>query len=236
MINNKEFKEYIIECYPREACGYVVNDIFYPVDNISDNPTDTFEISIGDISKFIDDDYKIIHSHTMMSFTSDPRTPSHQDMKSQQQCDVEFGIVHCDGESVTDILWFGGNDRPPLIGRTYIANVTDCFTLFRDYYKINLDIDFPSHPRPAEWQEWDPNYISNNKALQLFKEVEQYEDIQPGDAILFRIGSGSINHIGVATSNTEFIHHLINRLSDVDDINKWRRQIVKVLRYKKELK
>jgi|694.fasta_scaffold29721_3 proteasome lid subunit RPN8/RPN11 len=230
--NIKEMHEHIIKCYPQEAVGVIIDDIFYPLDNIADDPINNFRISKEDTEQLLDKDFSIIHSHTMTQWAIgyDPRTPSHNDLITVESYDVPFGIVHCDGESVTDILWIN-RDIPELLGRHYVSGLTDCFTLARDYYINNYNINFGIHPRPANWEEWNPHYIEQHYHDLGFSEIDGSE-LQEGDIILFSIGSRHINHIGVYIGDNRFIHHLYNRLSSSDTLSKWHRQIVKYLRIK----
>jgi proteasome lid subunit RPN8/RPN11 len=231
--NYNDFKEHIISCYPQEGCGFVVDGMFIPVENIAEDPSNLFQIDLEESKKYEGTDYAVIHSHTMLKWdiTFDPRTPSYEDMLSQEATDVPFGIVHCDGENITDILWFGVDEIPPLINRDYISNVQDCFALARDYYRLNYNITFGTQPRPADWQEWNPYTI-----LQRYQDLGFYEikidDILPGDALLYSIASRTPNHIGIVTSKETFLHHLHNRKSCEDSIAKWKRQFSKALRHK----
>lgn len=232
MINLEEFKAHVVKCYPQEACGVIVEDKFYPTDNVAADPINTFAFSTEASAKLqqLGKGYKIIHSHTMEHCTHDPRVPSEEDMKGQRNSGVEWGIVHCDGENVSQILWFGKPREDSLENRTYIPNVSDCFTIARDYFWQARKVDIGSHPRPAEWQEWNPHYILQTYAKIGFEEVKE---LQEGDVILFSVGSRNVNHIGIYVGEGNFIHHLYNRKSSIDILDKWKRQIVKYLRLKK---
>lgn len=229
MINYNDFKEHILACFPMEGCGIVVSDIFKPFENIHPDPTNYFQFSEKD-SKYLLSlkDYKIVHSHTQESFTYDPRTPSVEDMIGQENTQVEWGIVHCDGQAISDILWFGSPKQDELEGRQYIHNVYDCFTLVRDFYFKEFQVDIGSHPRPPEWEEWNPHYITHNYRTLGFKDVEN--SFKYGDVALFAIASRTPNHVGVYLGQDKFIHHLYQRTSAIDSFSKWNRQLIKVVR------
>lgn len=230
--NELEFNSHVLDCYPQEACGVVVNGVFSPLVNVHPSPADNFMISEQDSFSLISssEDFSIVHSHTMDTFIGDPRTPSHDDMKSQLSLRVQWGIVHCDGENVSDILEFGKPNECELLGRRYISNVYDCFTIARDFYWQNYAIDFGSHPRPEKWEDWDPHYIENHYKELGFVDLAQGEPQKHGDVILFKIASNTVNHIGVANDIGKFIHHLHNRLSCVDSQDKWHKQQYKIIR------
>lgn len=231
MINYDSFQEHILNCFPMEGCGIILENIFIPFENISIDPINYFEFSEKD-SKYLlslSEEYQIIHSHTQESFTYDPRTPSKEDMIGQENTQVEWGIVHCDGKAVSDILWFGSPKTDDLIGRKYIHNVYDCFTLVRDFYFKEFIIDVGSHPRPPEWEEWNPHYINNTYKNLGFIDIKK-EDIKYGDVVLFAIASRTSNHVGIYLGDDKFIHHLYQRTSSIDTFSKWNRQLIKVIR------
>lgn len=237
MKNLGEFKEHILYCYPQEGCGIINDeDIFIPCENVHDEPINNFMIDL-EISKLYDGtNYKVVHSHcaNFCDIADDPRSPSHADMLSQEATGVPYGIVHCDGENVTDILWFGKDEIEPLINRRYIKNVYDCYTLARDFYRLNFDIDFGSHPRPPDWQSWNPHYITQHYS-EDFVDVPIGAELQKGDILLYAIGSHIINHIGIFIEDDTFIHHLHNRISCEDSISKWHRQFRKTIRHKNKV-
>ncbi len=229
MVNLEDFHKHILECYPQEGCGFIVDDIFYPVANVHSDPTENF-LFPEDISfSLCDKEYKILHSHTMLTFKDDPRTPSYTDMRGMDVTKMPWGIVHCDGENVTDILWVNGSEITELLGRSYICNVYDCFTLANDYYRLNYNINFGIHPRPPDWQSWNPHYINQTYSKLGFTEVESPK---VGDILLFAIGSGYNNHIGIYIGEGKFIHHLHKRKSEEDNLHKWKNHLYKALRHK----
>ena len=225
----EEFKQHCINCYPQEAVGVVIDYKFIPLENIAADPVNMFRVKQSDVESFLDKDFMVLHSHTMERYSHDPRTPSKLDMQCFKSLGVPFGIVHCDGESITDILWLGVQELTPLLNRDYIANKFDCFTLVADFYKITYDIEIDQLPRNYEWEEEDPFLISQNYEAAGFVEVT---DIRYGDIILFSIGSRNINHIGVVIGEDSFLHHLHERKSSEDSIIKWKRQIRKIVRHK----
>jgi proteasome lid subunit RPN8/RPN11 len=228
MKNQTDFEAYILAEYPKEACGYILKETFYPVENIHSDPLNFFEFPEKVSLSLLGKAYSILHSHTPEKFTLDPRIPSETDMKSQQSSGVPWGIVYCDGEIVSEPLWFSEVNMTPYIGRIYIPNVQDCFTLARDYYNIERNIDFGIHPRPVNWEEWNPLYIEQNFKDLGFTEVIEAQD---GDILLLSIAASYINHIGVYLGKDQFLHHLANRTSSQDSVIKWQRHIYKILRY-----
>jgi cell wall-associated NlpC family hydrolase len=137
--------------------------------------------------------------------------------------------VHTDGKEVSDILWFGKPSTIAYEGRPYISNVYDCFTLARDFLFKEFNYDVGLHPRPADWANWNPHYISKTWASLDFTPVE--DKLQYGDILFFAIASKTINHIGIYLGEDKFIHHLYERLSHLDYLPKWHKQFIKAIRY-----
>jgi hypothetical protein len=232
-ITNYEFMEkYIADHYPQEAVGVIIDFTFVPLTNIADDPSNFFKVSREEFDLYRANAQALIHSHCHNKWDPlhDPRTPSYEDMLCQENMAIPFGIVHTTGEYISQILWFGTDEIIELLDRDYISNVYDCFTLARDYYRLKYDIDFGLHPRPADWEEWNPHYIEQNYRNLGFVEIDGTE-CEPGDIILFSIVSRNINHIGIVINDSKFIHHLFNRKSCEDKIERWSRQIVKYLRH-----
>lgn len=230
ILNIEEFHNHVLSCYPQEACGYIEDGVFTPVENTHEDPLNYFKFPLDvDSSLLSKTSYAIIHSHTPESFKDDPRIPSYEDMLGQRNSAVPWGIVHSDGENVSEVLWFGKPNIAPLEGRVYISNVQDCFTLARDYIYRTTGRDVGTHPRPANWETWNPHYIERT-----YKDLGYVDTtvLQTGTVLLFSIGSKYINHIGIYLGGDKFIHHLYNRRSAEDSLLKWKRQLIKAIRYK----
>jgi proteasome lid subunit RPN8/RPN11 len=228
--NYEEFVKHVVAMYPQEACGVVVGTKFIPVENTASNPVDEFRFSIKDSLQYAEAS-GIIHSHTMRVFKDDPRIPSLADMSSAESSNIPWGIVHCDGENVSDILWFTETYKEPLLGRVYISNVYDCMTLLRDYYRQEYGVKSSSYPRPADWQEWNPLFLQTSIHAAGFRTIDHNEPTRVGDVLLMKLGSNYLNHIAIAISENELLQHLHGRLSGTDSIKKWERFIVTRMRY-----
>jgi cell wall-associated NlpC family hydrolase len=229
--------QHFLANYPNEACGIVVDSTFIPIPNTTDkDPTCNFKIDSSVIIEYGDEIEAIVHSHTqplkLYDRVLDPRTPSHEDMLGQQATKLTWGICGTDGESVTTPLWFNPDDDPAeLTGRPFIHNVYDCYTLVRDYYKINSGITLGIYPRPVEWEQFDKNLYTRYFKDEKFEEIDPQE-IREGDSVLFHIYHRSfVDHAGVYVGDGKFLHHQFNRLSCVDDLARWNKHIAKVVRY-----
>lgn len=243
-INNyQEMVDYIKSQHPMEALGFVINNEFRPTKNIARDPVNE--------GRFLENAYlkaslegiqAYVHSHTQDVRTDhlnrklDPRTPSKQDMIAQEAMDVPFLIFYTDGNTITAPLEFGG-EPAELLGRPYIANVYDCWTLARDYYQINYKIELPVFPREPDWIRNTPSLFNDKWEESGFVEISK-SIIQPGDGIAFKLSQQEhIDHCGVYIGNEQFIHHLYGQLSQTSPLSRYRAfQNASVVRHKSLIK
>jgi len=232
--NLKKIIEYCKEKAPEEACGYIYNDEVFFVDNISDTPTTNFEISVEDSVKINELDCIIWHSHT-----NGMAIPSKEDMIVQQTTGKEWYIFVFDKKVdeyyLKEYFSFGDDTKEiPLYGRTFKFGVTDCYSFVRDYYKQTFKITLPNYPR--EYRAWYNNvsdYEDHYKEAGFVEVGRGLGNLQVGDVILFRLNSPVLNHAGVYLGNGLIGHHLEDKLSKTDAIERWGKFAEKVLRYAK---
>jgi cell wall-associated NlpC family hydrolase len=226
--NYKEMENYIIGQYPQEAVGFVINNEFKPTKNIAQDPFNNAQYGeIAYLTSSLNGIQAIVHSHTQGSLKDhldlevDPRTPSERDMQSQMDTDVPWLVFHTDGTKVSAPLEFGG-EPAPLMGRPYIYNVFDCWTLVRDYYQMNHKIELPVWPRPIQWMKDNPSLLTDNWQKIGFIEISK-SNIQPGDGILFKLSrTENFDHCGIYLGEEKFIHHFLNRYSETSHLSQYR--------------
>ena len=240
--NHTEFEKHILDCYPQEACGVLYQNKFTVVENIHPNPLNNFlfpeHVTESLLGK---EDYRILHSHTFLQGNYDLRIPSKDDMINQQNGNVEWGIVHCDGENVSEPLWFGFPSKEELLMRPYVPKIFDCFTLARDYYQQERGLTFPDIPRDVDWESENPNLMKDKCKEFGFTEISIGKEIKVHDLLLFNINSSYANHVGIYVDKgfdmeypeKDFIHHLLERKSCLDNLERWKRNLIGVLRYEK---
>jgi len=224
MLNLQEFHSHVLACYPQEACGLVIEDSFLPLPNVSTEPIDNFMMEEGTYLTYEDHIDCIIHSHTFIPTTFDARTPSLVDMELAKATALPQGIVHTDGEYISDLLYFNTTTPPALEKRPYICGVYDCFTIVRDFYIQEYNYFIDILPRPPNWEAWDNSYMLSNLDSQGLTKLPVGTPLERGDVLVFRIGSNVPNHVGVYLGQDTFIHHLNKRLSNIDTLPKWDRQ------------
>ena len=221
------------EEYPSESCGLVVDNRYVPVLNIAAHPEHEFLISKKTIRHYTDRIQAVIHSHPDGSYY-----PSRADMQSQIAMGVPWGIVHVDNAIARrPFFWGDGVPVPELLGRPFQHGITDCYSLIRDYFKIEKGIVIDEFAR--EWEWWlEPGYdlYKNNFESQKFKIVDA-ADVRVGDCFLAKIKSRVINHAGVYVGSGLILHQLGNRHGFSSDnvscktpLHRWEKFIVSWVR------
>lgn len=232
--NWKNMKEYMLQQYPNEACGFIVNGKFVPCVNQAKEPELDFVIDSEDYLKY--DVQAVVHSHTPRTKHPryDIRTPSMADMQSQKAMGVPWAICGVDGENVTDPIWFGLDTPPDLMDRPYIPSVYDCLTLACDYYKLHFGIQLPTFPRPAEWDNYKKTMITDGISVSGFRKMSRnmpLNKLQHGDFVLMSVRRNYVNHVGVITEDFKLLHQIENRYPTIDNVAAWMNNVVTFLRH-----
>lgn len=222
--HHQQIRSEALSAYPNEAVWLITKSGIRQVENTADEPTRTFRVSKQDLAKaHIQGLLAVVHSHPDY-----PACPSELDMKSQVSSDVPWGIVATNGESATEVVFWGDQvEKEDLIGRRFRHGITDCYSLIRDYYLMELGVTLPEFPRSWEWWK-DKDLYSDGFATAGFRRVLEGEPLQPGDMFIAQIRSTVPNHGGVILENGLILHHpgdgtpVAGTLSRREPMERWR--------------
>jgi len=205
--------------YPHEACGLVVvikgRERYWPCENLT-KELEQFYLSPDDYAKADDagEIIAVVHSHP----TTKP-VPSQADLVSLEATELPWYIVSTQTGEWSDAIHPRGY-KAPLIGRSWQWNVSDCWTLVRDWYLENgLQVRDFNRPATPELFEKEPLFESSFESAGFYK--VRREDIQYGDGVLMAIGSNKLNHVGVYIGDQLLLHHARRRLSSRDIYGGW---------------
>lgn len=215
--------------FPRESCGLVIEQQgrvrYWPCQNLAPAAS-CFMLAPQDYAAASDvgEVAAIVHSHPRVS-----EQPSEADRSACEASGLPWHIVSVPGGRWAHLEPPGYT--PDLIGRNWVHGVTDCYTLVRDWYRIQCSIWLSDYARRDEWWLKGDDLYLDHFADEGFHEIP-ISQLRSGDALLMAAGSRVPNHAAVFLGDNMILHHVRGRLSGreiLDDT--WRRRITHVLRY-----
>ena len=219
----------LFEDYPEEGCGLLINKrgkiVWKKCKNVAENKLETFQISPDDYvsARLSGDIYAIVHSHPDFSCE-----PSESDKKASDHLGIPYIIYSL--PEVEKYTYTPKKLENSLIGRDYEFGTNDCWSLVRDYYRKELDIELPMLEFEDDWWEKGLNYFKDLPDSFGFIKVEEP---QKHDVIIFNVFSSVGNHCGVYLDDGIFLHHAENRLSCRESIyGIWGKYIMEYYRCK----
>ena len=205
---------------PKESVGLLLNikgkERYYPCNNLS---MSSYQCFILDPEDYVRADNTgeitaIIHSHP-----ATPPTPSQADLVGCENSNLPWHIVNPKTEQ-----W--GYCEPngykaPLLGREWVWGVTDCWSLVRDWYREEKQIELKDYQRSMTPEEFLKNPLFEEYATQTgFRELEPNEKLQEGDVLLMSILHPTLNHVAIFLGDM-VLHHLADRLSCREPYSPW---------------
>lgn len=182
------------------------------------------------IKELLKDNYIIIfHSHcyNKPNYKLDNFSPD--DIEKSEECGWPFLMFN---SSTDKWNYYEPESRSivDLLNRPFVKGVWSCYTLVKDYYKINYNIDLNYYFSPDDIKEFD--LFDKHFQEEGFEEIS-LEKIEKGSLILFKIGRSKFsNHIAVYLGDNTFLHHPLNKLSRYEILNhKYIKRINKILKY-----
>lgn len=243
----KAWTKHVLDCFPHEACAFIVNGRLRPVANVAPprpegsdearcfavSALDRLEAEKGTITGFL-------HSHCLTPLEAARHFwpinwPSAADMNGWMADNVRWGISGCDGDNVSEPIWLDENTIAPLEGRPFIHGIWDCYGAVRDWFRLNRNITLPNYARDMEWWNKGEDLYTQHFEEAGFVEISGI-DVVPGDCGLVTVNRNLIvSHAVVIADAGRIYHHAFSRsgqqLSGYTDRGRWVKHIVKYVRY-----
>lgn len=223
--NEDVIKKVAAEEYPKEACGVLTKKgkkiVAVRCVNTSHDPENRFVISSAEYRHHLDTGgvYGIWHSHT-----DEPPTPSPTDVAACNSTAVDWFVISVSKNDLnelcfSDLVYLAPSHvNEAYVERSYIYGVKDCFTLVRDWYKHEFDIDInfraEGYPEIADWQNRGMNILVDSYKQAGFVRLSD-EVAEIGDIFLIQM-SATTDHIAIYVGDDKILHHCIGRLSTTD--------------------
>ena len=205
---------------PKECVGLLLNirgkEKYFPCRNLSMTAHQCFIIDPEDYVKADNtgEIKAIVHSHPVT-----PPFPSEADKLSCEQSKLPWHIVNPKTEQWGYCEPCGY--KPPLLGRPWVWGVTDCWSLVRDWYKEEKNIELLDYERPVTPQEFNDVPLFERYAERTgFKELDPNETLKNGDILLMSIMYNTLNHVAIFLDG-DVLHHLTDRLSCKEPYSAW---------------
>lgn len=105
-----------------------------------------------------------------------------------------------------------------LIGRQWEYGKFDCFTLVRDWFKLQ-GIELPDFERPVDLETCDSIFLQ--QALAIGFEEIAYTSRRPGDVLIMRLGTASPMHAAILLPDERILHQRQDSLSAVEPFGRY---------------
>ena len=109
-------------------------------------------------------------------------------------------------------------DYQSLIGRQWEYGKADCFTLVRDWFKLQ-GIHLPDYERPESTYTCESIFLDQAERIG-FKQVTMQTRL-PGDVLIMRIGTRTPMHAAVLLPHERILHQQRDSLSAVVPLNRY---------------
>lgn len=225
--------------YPEEACGVIVHGRYIPIKNVAEDKEHGFSLDKTELLQALlkGPIQAILHSHPFNPRAAQeypPEWPSVLDQETWLKGSIPWGIVACEGENITEqhrMVWLNEGYISPLLGRTYTWAQHDCFSIVRDWYRLNRELTLPNLARDFNFWKKGSDFIEDNFRQMGFQEISR-ANATVGDALLIKLpNSKVISHCAVITGTNEILHHGAMLLSSHAELARWAGYAKRVVRY-----
>jgi proteasome lid subunit RPN8/RPN11 len=226
----RQIKYLAMESPEAESCGYLfkTGDVL-EVLNHADDPEMQFKIAAEDHLLASRDERGIAaiwHSHLNCPELTEA------DFRASYQLKIPYLVIDLQTQTFD---YYDPNRIESLVGREWKSFRTNCYSLVKDYYQQELNIELPMYWLD-ESRIYDEDYdpIGTNYE-DYFNKLPPSYDLLDHDLLVFKIGTPNPLHFAVVTdvNQNKMLHHPLGALSRYDIIShSWIKHCHYVLRYK----
>ena len=198
---------------PHEACGllavYKGKEKYFPCKNLAEDLEDQFIIDPDDWVKAEDagEIVAVFHSHP-----NHPPIPSQADLASCEYLDLPFYIVTPEPEQWN--YFEPSGYKKGLIGREWVWDIQDCWSLITDWYKEKKNIQIKHWKRPKSPEDFEKNPLFEyGLPIVGFNEIDDSVELEVGDVLLMNSYKNTLSHVALYVGDQTILHHCQKRLS-----------------------
>ncbi len=236
-----EVREHALAEFPRESCGLVAivkgRERYLPCRNEAETPSEHFVLCPQDWAKAEDlgEIIAVVHSHPNASAKA-----SEADRVACESSGLPWHIVSVlsdcgDAPEAGEIATIEPTGyQAPLVGRPFAHGVLDCYSLVRDWFEREMEIELPDFERRDLWWERGGDlYMQNFSAAGCSPFVGAP---RRGDIILMQVRAKVVNHAAVYLGDGLMLHHLYGRLSSRDVYGGYWQEVTRMIVRHREAK
>lgn len=222
------------EEYPRESCGLIVvvkgRERYWRCRNIA-TEEDQFVLNPADYAAADDagEILAVVHSHPNLS----PKA-SMADRYAMEASGLPWHIY-----AIPAGYWANyepSGYKAPLVGREWCYGVLDCYSLARDWYAQEMNLQLSDYDRCGEWWNKGMNTFADNFENEGFVRLEPEVNPIWGDALLMQLQSPVPCHVAICLGDDLILHHMRDRLSSRDVLSGYyQKNITHILRHRSRL-
>lgn len=150
-------KKYCLEKYPEEACGLgLKNGQVVFCENKSSDKINFFAIQQSESEKYKEQVEFVFHSHCKDEYATFSDADEQVSTKTQTKY-ILYNVL------TDEFKCFLPQKELAYIGRTLVPGVVDCSSLAQDYYKKELNINFPTMNHPFRFHRFNKAFIKKCK-------------------------------------------------------------------------
>ena len=212
-----------LQRYPHEAVmAYWADGSWQEFANVHSKPKGAWMVSEADEAHLeANPPLVLVHSHP-----SGCAEPSDLDTLQQIKSGYVWAVMAVQGDGTTPDscgelnYWGDGAPHAPLLGRTYLWGVRDCYTVVQAFFAQH-GIHIPAVPRirnalsypPSHKWAFDPfGYWIGKQGL--WREIDAW-DAEPGDVLTYRLSHHFHDHCAVVLGEGKYLEQRGDRLSGV---------------------
>jgi proteasome lid subunit RPN8/RPN11 len=232
-----DIQAHAIAAYPEEAVGFVMPEGYVPAKNVHPDPTNHFSVDPVAVALASERALAFVHSHP-----DGQPTPSYQDQVAQIADGRTWGIVpvmkvyndETPAVVAGHVTWWG-DDLPvaPLEGRKFLWGVFHCWSLYRDWMRLEHGVLLPNFACDPDFVEAGEDvFLKNCQAagLRNLGKIPMH-DLRRSDMLVGKIRGRFPNHCAVYTGGDYMLHHAPASLSGPTSLLRWWPYIDTVFRY-----